>query len=158
MSMRSTGLTLGFALTAALAVAALREMPLQAAQGSPAAGDCRIVQNFYFPQEGKEQEALATRIKANQVRAKLGLPTGRILWARDRASRNPATREVGPGKTSYLTSVTEFASQADLDRTNKALGDSQEFKTVFGHMASLLTHFETVTWTPAWGECTPETP
>ncbi|HEY5824057.1 MAG TPA: hypothetical protein VIT44_06825 [Cyclobacteriaceae bacterium] len=38
-----------------------------------------VIQNHYYPKQGKDQEVYEWRLHASEVRAKLGLPKGRVL-------------------------------------------------------------------------------
>jgi hypothetical protein len=38
-----------------------------------------VVQNYYYPKPGKQEEVYQWRLHASEVRAKLGLPKGRVL-------------------------------------------------------------------------------
>lgn len=138
---------------AGLAVFAALAGPGHFAAAEDGASQCVIQQNFYYPRAGNEEEALATRLKANQIRVALGVPAGRVLRA-----AQPGAENNGPGGAFYLTSQVEFENRAAADRYAEILAGSAEFAAVRGHMQTLLEKFETVTWSPEWGGCSPDTP
>ena len=131
-----------------MVAAGLAVFAVLAGPGQAGAGDtqCVIQQNFYYPRAGNGEEALATRLKANEIRVRLGVPTGRVL------------RVAQPGTGFYLTSQVEYENQAAADKYNGILEGSAEFVAVRAHMRPLLEKFETVIWSPEWGECSPDTP
>ncbi len=138
-----------YLIAAGLAVFAVLAGPGQAgARAGVGAGQCLIQQNFYYPRAGNEEEALATRLKANEIRVRLGVPTGRVL----------RVAQPGTGIAFYLTSQVEYENQAAADKYNAILEGSAEFVAVRAHMRPLLEKFETVIWSPEWGGCSPDKP
>lgn len=95
-----------------------------------------VVQNRYFIKSGREEEALATRRRASQVRADEGRPIGRIMVSE------------GPQEGDVPTFVWECeyadldARQADLDWAS----GSAAFTAVRQHMGTLLDRFERLTF------------
>lgn len=130
------------------------------AAGVPAASDepasCFVEQNFYYPSDGMAEQALAVRIKGEDVREKLGLPTGRVMIVEKATSGHPSSGKVEPLDMSYITSLTEYASEAEAASAKQALAASEEYVAIRSEMGRLLRHFETATWRPVRGGCTSE--
>lgn len=95
-----------------------------------------VVQNRYFITSGREDEGLATRRRASQVRADEHRPVGRIMTAE------------GPQEGEAPTFVWECeytdqeTRQADLDWA----AQSEAFTAVRQHMGTLLDKFERLTF------------
>lgn len=94
-----------------------------------------VVQNFYFPKPGKENEVLAQRKLASSVRAKLGLPAGRILL---RTSESTSQ--------AYIIWECEYSSLKSREEDVAKLDLSAEFKQVQEHMGTLLEKFDRSVW------------
>ena len=95
-----------------------------------------VVQNRYFIKAGQEEEGLATRRRASQVRAAENRPTGRIMTA------------TGPQDGDAPTFVWE-CEYADLDERQADLdwaAGSEAFTAVRQHMGTLLDKFERLTF------------
>lgn len=118
-----------------------------------AEGECIVVQHYYFPLEGKEDEVLAVRIRGNEVRAALGLDTSRLLVVKSSAAGHPAKGPMGPGDASFLMSESEFENEAAAEHADEVLLASKDYLAVRGAMAPLLRHFELAKRAVAEGEC-----
>ncbi len=94
-----------------------------------------VVQNLYFPKVGKEQEVLETRQRASQVRAKLGLPVGRILLRTSESTSQP-----------YIIWECEYLSLQSREDDVSKLDGSEEFTKVQQHMGTLLDRFDRSVW------------
>lgn len=130
-------------------------MPVLAA-AVPAAGEpgtCLVEQNFYYPADGMAERALAVRVRAEEVRARLGLPTGRVMIVEKASSGHPSNGKVEPLDMSYITSLTEFASENEAASVKQALAASEEYRAILSEMGGLLRHFETAIWRPVTGGC-----
>ncbi len=95
-----------------------------------------VVQNRYFIKPGQEDEGLATRRRASQVRADEERPIGRIMVSE------------GPQEGAAPTFVWE-CEYADLDARQVDLdwaGGSAAFTAVRQHMGTLLDNFERLTF------------
>lgn len=136
--MIATAVMLGFAAGAAAA-------------DEPAA--CFVEQNFYYPREGMAEQALAVRVKGEEVREKLGLPVGRLMVVEKATSGHPSSGKVVPLDMSYITSLTEYASEGESASARQALAASEEYLAIRSEMGGLLRHFETATWRPVRGGC-----
>lgn len=95
-----------------------------------------VVQNRYFITSGREDEGLATRLRASQVRADEGRPTGRIM-----VSEGPQEGEA-PTFVWECEYADQETRQADLDWASA----SEEFTAVRRHMGTLLDKFERLTF------------
>lgn len=122
-----------------------------AAADEPAA--CFVEQNFYYPKEGMAEQALAVRIKGEEVREQLGLPVGRLMVVEKATSGHPSSGNVVPLGMSYITSLTEYANEGEAASAQQALAASEAYLAVRNEMGSLLRHFETATWRPVRGGC-----
>ncbi|MBI4639450.1 MAG: hypothetical protein HY731_02080 [Candidatus Tectomicrobia bacterium] len=91
-----------------------------------------ITRNLYFALPGKEDDVLAVRKEASQIRLKLGLPQGRILRR---------LSEKSPGKPDVVWEC-EFKSMEDREKDMAALDASPEFTAVRQKMGALLAKFE----------------
>ena len=89
-----------------------------------------LVQNLYFPKPGKEEEVYQWRLHASDVRAKLGLPKGRVL--------KKLSGTGGP----YVIWECEYSSLEAREKDVTILDKSDEFKQVQAHMSTLLDKFE----------------
>lgn len=127
------------------------------AGGTPAVADepatCFVEQNFYYPKDGMAEQALAVRIKGEEVREQLGLPVGRLMVVEKATSGHPSSGKVVPLDMSYITSLTEYASEGEAASAQQALGSSEEYLAIRSEMGGLLRHFETATWRPVRGDC-----
>jgi ketosteroid isomerase-like protein len=94
-----------------------------------------VVQNLYYPKAGKEKEVLETRQRASEVRAKLGLPVGRILLRTSESSSQP-----------YIIWECEYHSLKAREDDVAALDRSEEFTKVQQHMGTLLEKFDRSMW------------
>ena len=93
-----------------------------------------IVQNHYYPKEGKEKEVYEWRLHASGVRSGLGLPKGRVL------------RRISGENKPYVIWECEYASMETREIDVKESDKSQEFKKIQEHMATLLDKFERTVW------------
>lgn len=93
-----------------------------------------VVQNLYFPKPGKEEEVFQWRLHASEVRAKLGLPAGRVF------------RKISGDVTYYIVWECEYPSLAAREADVKALDQSTEFTKVQEHMGTLIQKFERNVW------------
>ena len=139
-------------IAVSVAAASVAGLGAYAAAGAPA---CFVVQHYYFPLEGKEDEALATRIKGNEVRAALGLATSRLMVVKSSAQGHPAKGPMEPGDASYLMSETVVADAAAARHAAETLAASQDYLAVRQSMAPLLRHFELATRAVIGGDCAP---
>jgi len=115
---------------------------------------CLVEQNFYYPKDGMAEQALAVRIRAEEIREKLGLTAGRVLVVEKATSRQPSSGKVAPLDMSYITSLTEYASEQASLAARQQLQQSEEYLAIRKEMNQLLRHFETATWRPVRGGCT----
>ncbi len=139
-------------IAVSVAAATLAGLGAMAAAGAPA---CFVVQHYYFPLEGKEGEALETRIRGNEVRAALGLATSRLMVVESSAQGHPAKGPMEPGDASYLMSETVFTDAAAAKHADEVLAASRDYLAVRQSMAPLLAHFELATRTVIGGDCAP---
>ncbi len=103
-----------------------------------------VVQNYYYALPGKADEVYEWRLHASDVRAKLGLPRGRVL-------RRIAQQGDTKG-SSILPDVVwecDYPSQASRKTDVERLGKSSEFDQVERHMDRLLRRFDRVILEPA---------
>lgn len=114
---------------------------------------CFIVQHFYYPKEGKEAEALATRMRGADIRVRLGLPTGRIFRVESAVSGHPSQGAPAPFESAALTSITEYADEASWRASREQLSGDAEYREVLRANGELLRHFEQIAWRPARGGC-----
>lgn len=94
-----------------------------------------VVLNLYYPKPGQEEEVLETRLRASAVRARLGLPAGRVL-----------RRTSGSEELPYVIWECVYPDQAAHDRDMDARANSPEFEAVRERMGSLLARFERSVW------------
>ena len=96
-----------------------------------------VVENYYYARPGKAEEVYQWRLHASDVRAKLGLPKGRVL---KRVSQ-PAG---GPDSTDLPDVVweCEYPSLAARNDDVERLGKRAEFEQVEKHMDTLIRRFE----------------
>jgi hypothetical protein len=93
-----------------------------------------VVQNYYYALPGKAEEVYQWRLHASEVRAKLGLPRGRVL----RRMAQPRDPENLPDVIWECEYSSVAARSADVEK----LGKSPEFDQVEKHMDTLIRHFE----------------
>jgi hypothetical protein len=93
-----------------------------------------VVQNFYYPEPGKEAEVYKLRLQASEVRAKLGLPKGRVLKKVDGLG--------GP----YIIWECDYPTPAAREKDVQELSKSEEFQKVQDQMSTLLQKFERFIW------------
>lgn len=93
-----------------------------------------LVQNHYYPKQGKDKEVYEWRLHASDVRVKLGLPKGRVLRKTDGVN--------GP----YVIWECEYASLEERKKDVALIDQSEEFKKVQEHMGTLLDKFERSIW------------
>ncbi|MEI9921339.1 MAG: DUF1684 domain-containing protein [Bacteroidota bacterium] len=93
-----------------------------------------LVQNYYYPKPGKEQEVYEWRLHASEVRAKLGLLKGQVL--------KKVSGESGP----YVIWQCEYSSVEAREKEVKQLDLSEEFEKVQAHMGTLIDKFERSVW------------
>lgn len=139
-------------IAVSVAAASLAGLGAMAAEGGHG---CFVVQHYYFPLEGKEAEALETRIRGNEVRLALGLATSRLMVVKSSAQGHPAKGPMQPGDASYLMSETTFADQAAAKHADEVLAASADYLAVRQSMAPLLRHFELATRAVIGGDCAP---
>jgi ketosteroid isomerase-like protein len=94
-----------------------------------------VVQNLYFPKPGMEKEVMETRERASDVRAKLGLPAGRILLRVSESTSQP-----------YIIWECEYPSVRAREEDVATLDRSSEFTDVQEHMTGLLLKFDRSVW------------
>ena len=94
-----------------------------------------VVQNFYFPKQGKDKEVIETRQRASKIREQLGLPGGRILLRISESTSQP-----------YLIWECEYASIKDREEDVARLDQSPEFIKVQTQMSTLLEKFDRAMW------------
>lgn len=146
-------------LLAVLPALALAGTPVAAEEDSAESAQssgCFIEQNSYYPEPGKQEDALATRLDGRAARAALGLPTGRIFVLQGSASGHPVTGMQEPGNAAYLMSLIEYESEAAAEKAHEHLLESQAYLEARSRMAGLLEHFETASWHVAAGGCKPD--
>jgi len=151
-------LPLPLEFAAILSIAGLWAFSAAAEPAGESSGEatCFVEQNYYYPKPGKQDEALATRKEGSEVRASLGLPTGRLFVLQESKRGHPAKGEQVEGRASYLMSLIEYESKAAAERARERLLDSQRYRDVIGRMAELLQDFETSSWSVARGDCKPD--
>lgn len=93
-----------------------------------------IIQNLYYPKQGKEKAVYEWRLHASEVREKLGLPKGRVL------------RRISESSTAYVIWECEYASIEAREKDVAALDKSEEFRAVQDHMSALIDKFERTIW------------
>jgi hypothetical protein len=93
-----------------------------------------LVQNHYYPKEGKEKEVYEWRLHASDVRENLGLPKGRVL------------KRISGENKPYVIWQCEYPSLEAREIDVKELDKSEEFKKVQHHMGTLLEKFERSVW------------
>ncbi len=93
-----------------------------------------LVQNHYFPKPGREKEVYQQRLLASEVRAKLGLPKGRVL------------KKVKGDAAASVIWECEYPSMEARKQDASLLGEFAEFKEVQERMRTLLTRFEKSIW------------
>jgi len=93
-----------------------------------------VVQNHYYPKQGKDKEVYDWRLHASEVRSKLGLPKGRVL--------KKLTGTGGP----YVIWECEYASLQEREKDIALIDQSEEFKKVQEHMGTLIEKFERFIW------------
>jgi len=93
-----------------------------------------VVQNLYYPKPGKEEDVFQWRLHASDVRAKLGLPAGRVF------------KKISGDATYYVVWECDYSSPAAREADVKALDKSPEFTKVQEHMGTLIQKFERNVW------------
>jgi hypothetical protein len=93
-----------------------------------------VVQNSYFPQEGMEDEVLATRLAASAVRRDNGLVVGHVFRRVD-----------GPEGTPFLIWEARYADAAAREADVAALEET-DFRQVSSRMGTLLAGFGRTVW------------
>jgi ketosteroid isomerase-like protein len=93
-----------------------------------------VVHNHYYPKPGKGDEVFEWRLHASEVRAKLGLPAGRVL-----------KKVSGEGSDDVIWEC-EYPSMAAREADVQALDQADEFKEVQTHMTSLIDKFHRDVW------------
>jgi ketosteroid isomerase-like protein len=94
-----------------------------------------VVQNFYYPKPGNEDEVITWRKRASAIRSKLGLPAGRILKRTSEATSQP-----------YILWECEYPSLQAREDDVAQLELSEDFKNVQDHMSTLLEKFDRSLW------------
>lgn len=102
--------------------------------GQPDLSKPILIQNHYYPKQGKEKEVYEWRLHASEVREKLGLPKGRVL------------KRISGEHQPFIIWECEYPSLEAREKDIKELDKSKEFKQVQEHMASLLEKFERSVW------------
>lgn len=142
-----------FPRRAALLLTALVAAGALAFETSEPGEGCFIVQHFYHPKAGMEEEALATRLRGADIRARLGLPTGRILRVESAVSGHPSNGPPEPFESAFLTSITEYADEAAFQASRARLSNDPEYREVLRANGELLRHFEQIAWRSVRGGC-----
>ncbi len=93
-----------------------------------------LVQNSYYPKAGKAEEVYQWRLHASEVRAKLGLPKGRVL------------KKISNNEGPYVLWICEYSSLEAREKDVKLIDQSEEFKKVQEHMGTLIEKFERFIW------------
>jgi hypothetical protein len=93
-----------------------------------------LVQNCYYPKDGKTEEVYQWRLHASEVRVKLGLPKGRVL--------KKISGNAGP----YVLWICEYPSLAAREKDISLIDKSEAFKKVQAHMETLIEKFERFVW------------
>ena len=93
-----------------------------------------VVQNHYYPKPGRESEVYEWRLHASDVRAKLGLPKGRVL------------RKINGTGGPYVIWECEYVSVDAREKDIALIDQSEEFKKVQEHMGTLIDKFERSIW------------
>jgi hypothetical protein len=101
----------------------------------PAPSRVLVVQNYYYALPGKATEVYQWRLHASEVRAKLGLPRGRVL----RRLPDPETDKQGPPPD--VIWECEYSSLKARDADVARLDKSTEFAAVEKHMDTLIQDF-----------------
>jgi carboxymethylenebutenolidase len=96
-----------------------------------------VERTHYYAKAGRTAEVLATRQRASEVRAALGLPRGRILAKADAQGE-------GPDVTWECAFPDAIAHARDLE----VRGQSPEFATVRARMTALIDRFERLVLVP----------
>lgn len=89
-----------------------------------------IVQNQYYPKPGKENEVYQCRLHGSDVRARLGLPKGKVLRKMNETGREIVVWEC------------EYPSLEERKKDVASLEQSEEFRRVQEHMSTLVEKFE----------------
>jgi hypothetical protein len=92
-----------------------------------------VIQNMYWAKPGKADDVYRWRLHASDVRAKLGLPRGRVL----RRKGDSATLPDVIWECEYPSTD---ARSKDVERISR----SSEFKQVEEHMDTLILHFDRI--------------
>jgi class 3 adenylate cyclase len=105
------------------------------AEAPAAASGPVVVHNAYWAKPGLEEAVYLHRLHANEVRARVGLPTGRVL------------RRVGGDDTLHdVVWECEYRSQAAREADVEALVASGVFEPVMERMETLIVRFERSMW------------
>lgn len=106
-----------------------------------------ISYNFYYARPGNAATVLQQRIKASDVRAKLGLQRGRII-----------SKAEGDGDWPDVIWRLDFADMAAQDADMQARADSPEFEAIRQGMRQLYRRFERPLYAPWSNEATESRP
>ena len=106
----------------------------------PAPSEAIVVQNYYYALPGRAEEVFELRLHASELRAKLGLPRGRVLR---RTSAPKGEDNAGPDVIWECDYPSRAARQEDIAR----LSQSAEFDQVEKHMDGLLRKFDRAEFT-----------
>lgn len=107
-----------------------------AAAPAKATGHPIVVQNYYYARPGKAEEVYRWRLHASQVRARLGLPVGRVLL------RQPPTGAAETdGDLPDVVWECEYADASAREADLARLTASGEFEAVEQHMQTLIRGF-----------------
>jgi len=93
-----------------------------------------LVQNWYFPNPGKEKKVYELRLKASQIIANLGVPKGRVL------------KRINLSDRPYVMWECDYPSAEAQEKAVNIIKQSPEFKKVTDKMRTLVNHFERVSW------------
>lgn len=93
-----------------------------------------VVQNYYYPKDGLENDVYEWRLRASAVREKLGLPKGRVL------------KKISGVDGPYVIWECEYPSTEVREKDVAILDKSEEFKKVEEHMSTLLDKFSRSIW------------
>ena len=106
--------------------------PLQIGTGSV------IEQTAYFAKPGLAEKVYEHRLRASEVRQKIGLPAGRVF-----------RRVGGTGELADVVWQLEYADQQALDRDLEVRAQSREFEEVRATMGTLIDTFSRGFYRPA---------
>lgn len=98
-------------------------------------GRAIIVQNHYYPKTDNYEAVLQLRLRASEVRKKLGLNVGIVLENTDSKTGEP-----------FVIWQAEYPSLQARDEDVAQLSTSEEFSEIQQKMGTLLARFERSVW------------